>query len=127
MSASCLRLLGFVVASSWLVADCSSPYAAEGYVAFGEYYFDRGESSDSLKFYDRAAQYPASRLQTYVQYMRAWTLYRIGDARAASTFSGCMQSTPPAGGEEQQPFTTWVTTACRSDFARLWPTAGPGQ
>jgi tetratricopeptide (TPR) repeat protein len=60
-----------------------SQFIPDGYLAFGEYYFDQGDMENALKFYDKVRQFPSSRVYGYAGYKTAWVYYNLKDYKRA--------------------------------------------
>jgi tetratricopeptide (TPR) repeat protein len=60
-----------------------SPYVAESYVRFGDYYWRQGDLSAARQFYETAATMDAGDASAYARYMAAWCHHRLGDRAQA--------------------------------------------
>jgi TolA-binding protein len=61
----------------------SSKYVPEAYLAFAEFYFDKGEMDNALKFYRKVAEFPKSNVYGYAVYKQGWCFANLGDYKKA--------------------------------------------
>src|SRR4029450_10474338 len=61
----------------------SSKYIPDAYLAFAEHHFDNGDMEIALKFYDKVAQFPRSKLYPYAVYKQGWCYINMTDYRQA--------------------------------------------
>ena len=80
----------------------NSKYIPDAYLSFAEYYFDKGEMENALKFYEKVQQFPKSRVYGYASYKKGWCYFNLGDYKTAlETFVGVVRMTQD--GEGQRP------------------------
>src|SRR5450432_564467 len=69
-----------------------SKYIPDAYLAFAEYYFDKGEMDAALKFYEKVEQFPKSSVYPYAVYKKGWCYVNMGDYKTAlETFVGVVR------------------------------------
>jgi len=72
----------------------NSKYIPDAYLSFAEYYFDKGEMENALKFYEKVEQFPKSSVYPYAAYKKGWCHVNLGDYKAAlETFVGVVRLT----------------------------------
>jgi tetratricopeptide (TPR) repeat protein len=102
----------------------TSKRVSEAYLAFGEYYFDKGEMPAALRFYERAETFPDSLVQGYAAYKRGWCWINMGDReRAAEALREVLQLAGEGrAGDPRQ--SAALARAARQDLDNLGVTAG---
>ena len=76
----------------------SSRYIPDAYLAFAEHSFDHGDMEAALKFYDKVAQFPKSKLYPYAVYKQGWCHINMTDYRQAlETFVAVVRLTRERG------------------------------
>ncbi len=61
-----------------------SPYVANAYLSFAEYYFgDEGNMVRALEYYEKILRIPGTRIYGYALYKKAWTLYNLQEFQKA--------------------------------------------
>jgi tetratricopeptide (TPR) repeat protein len=69
-----------------------SKYIPDAYLSFAEYYFDKGEMDNALKFYEKVEQFPKSSVYPYAVYKKGWCYVNQGDYKTAlETFVGVVR------------------------------------
>src|SRR3954469_21665871 len=69
-------------------------YIPDAYLSFAEYYFDKGEMDNALKFYEKVEQFPKSSVYPYAVYKKGWCYVNLGDFKTAlETFVGVVRMT----------------------------------
>ena len=72
----------------------NSKYIPDAYLSFAEYYFDKGEMDNALKFYEKVEQFPKSSVYPYAVYKKGWCYINLGDYKTAlETFVGVVRMT----------------------------------
>jgi tetratricopeptide (TPR) repeat protein len=72
----------------------NSKYIPDAYLSFAEYYFDKAEMENALKFYEKVEQFPKSSVYPYAVYKKGWCYINIGDFKTAlETFVGVVRMT----------------------------------
>src|SRR5262245_18342641 len=72
----------------------NSKYIPDAYLSFAEYYFDKGEMENALKFYEKVEQFPKSSVYPYAVYKKGWCYINNGDYKTAlETFVGVVRMT----------------------------------
>jgi tetratricopeptide (TPR) repeat protein len=72
----------------------NSKYIPDAYLSFAEYYFDKGEMENALKFYEKVEQFPKSSVYPYAVYKKGWCFINTGDYKTAlETFVGVVRMT----------------------------------
>ncbi len=72
----------------------TSKYIPDAYLSFAEYYFDKGEMDNALKFYEKVEQFPKSSVYPYAVYKKGWCYVNQGDYKTAlETFVGVVRMT----------------------------------
>ena len=72
----------------------NSKYIPDAYLSFAEYYFDKGEMENALKFYEKVEQFPKSSVYPYAVYKKGWCYVNLGDYKTAlETFVGVVRMT----------------------------------
>ena len=72
----------------------NSKYIPDAYLSFAEYYFDKGEMENALKFYEKVEQFPKSSVYPYAVYKKGWCYINLGDFKTAlETFVGVVRMT----------------------------------
>ena len=72
----------------------NSKYIPDAYLSFAEYYFDKGEMENALKFYEKVEQFPKSSVYPYAVYKKGWCYINMGDYKTAlETFVGVVRMT----------------------------------
>src|SRR3954452_15089066 len=72
----------------------NSKYIPDAYLSFAEYYFDKGEMENALKFYEKVEQFPKSSVYPYAVYKKGWCYINLGDYKTAlETFVGVVRMT----------------------------------
>lgn len=61
----------------------NSKYIPDAYLSFAEYYFDKGEMDNALKFYEKVEQFPKSSVYPYAVYKKGWCYVNQGDYKTA--------------------------------------------
>ncbi len=61
----------------------NSKYIPDAYLSFAEYYFDKGEMDNALKFYEKVEQFPKSSVYPYAVYKKGWCYVNNGDFKTA--------------------------------------------
>ncbi len=61
----------------------NSKYIPDAYLSFAEYYFDKGEMDNALKFYEKVEQFPKSAVYPYAVYKKGWCYVNQGDYKTA--------------------------------------------
>src|SRR3954471_23407466 len=70
----------------------NSKYIPDAYLSFAEYYFDKGEMDNALKFYEKVEQFPKSSVYPYAVYKKGWCYINNGDFKTAlETFVGVVR------------------------------------
>lgn len=70
----------------------NSKYIPDAYLSFAEYYFDKGEMENALKFYEKVEQFPKSSVYPYAVYKKGWCYVNLGDFKTAlETFVGVVR------------------------------------
>src|SRR5450432_2757816 len=70
----------------------NSKYIPDAYLSFAEYYFDKGEMDNALKFYEKVEQFPKSSVYPYAVYKKGWCYVNLGDYKTAlETFVGVVR------------------------------------
>ncbi len=70
----------------------NSKYIPDAYLSFAEYYFDKGEMDNALKFYEKVEQFPKSSVYPYAVYKKGWCYVNQGDYKTAlETFVGVVR------------------------------------
>ena len=70
----------------------NSKYIPDAYLSFAEYYFDKGEMDNALKFYEKVEQFPNSSVYPYAVYKKGWCYVNQGDYKTAlETFVGVVR------------------------------------
>jgi len=70
----------------------NSKYIPDAYLSFAEYYFDKGEMDNALKFYEKVEQFPKSSVYPYAVYKKGWCYVNNGDFKTAlETFVGVVR------------------------------------
>ena len=70
----------------------NSKYIPDAYLSFAEYYFDKGEMENALKFYEKVEQFPKSSVYPYAVYKKGWCYVNMGDFKTAlETFVGVVR------------------------------------
>ena len=76
----------------------NSKYIPDAYLAFAEHHFDKGDMEAALKFYDKVAQFPKSKLYPYAVYKQGWCHINMTDYRQAlETFVAVVRLTRERG------------------------------
>jgi tetratricopeptide (TPR) repeat protein len=69
-----------------------SKYIPDAYLSFAEYYFDKGEMDNALKFYEKVELFPKSSVYPYAVYKKGWCYVNQGDYKTAlETFVGVVR------------------------------------
>src|SRR6188768_3660596 len=72
----------------------NSKYIPDAYLSFAEFYFDKGEMENALKFYEKVEQFPKSSVYPYAVYKKGWCYINLGDYKTAlETFVGVVRMT----------------------------------
>ena len=72
----------------------NSKYIPDAYLSFAEFYFDKGEMDNALKFYEKVEQFPKSSVYPYAVYKKGWCYINLGDYKTAlETFVGVVRMT----------------------------------
>ena len=72
----------------------NSKYIPDAYLSFAEYYFDKGEMENALKFYEKVEQFPKASVYPYAVYKKGWCYINLGDYKTAlETFVGVVRMT----------------------------------
>ncbi len=72
----------------------NSKYIPDAYLSFAEYYFDKAEMENALKFYEKVEQFPKSSVYPYAVYKKGWCYINMGDYKTAlETFVGVVRMT----------------------------------
>ena len=72
----------------------NSKYIPDAYLSFAEFYFDKGEMDNALKFYEKVEQFPKSSVYPYAVYKKGWCYVNLGDYKTAlETFVGVVRMT----------------------------------
>jgi len=72
----------------------NSKYIPDAYLSFAEYYFDKGEMENALKFYEKVEQFPKASVYPYAVYKKGWCYVNLGDYKTAlETFVGVVRMT----------------------------------
>jgi tetratricopeptide (TPR) repeat protein len=61
----------------------NSKYIPDAYLSFAEFYFDKGEMDNALKFYEKVEQFPNSSVYPYAVYKKGWCYVNQGDYKTA--------------------------------------------
>jgi tetratricopeptide (TPR) repeat protein len=61
----------------------NSKYIPDAYLSFAEYYFEKGEMDNALKFYEKVEQFPKSSVYPYAVYKKGWCYVNQGDYKTA--------------------------------------------
>lgn len=61
----------------------NSRYVPEAYLSFAEFFFQKGEMENALKFYERVEQFPKSPVYGYAVYKKGWCWINLGDFKKA--------------------------------------------
>ena len=70
----------------------NSKYIPDAYLSFAEFYFDKGEMENALKFYEKVEQFPKSSVYPYAVYKKGWCYVNMGDFKTAlETFVGVVR------------------------------------
>jgi tetratricopeptide (TPR) repeat protein len=70
----------------------SSKYIPDAYLSFAEYYFDKGEMENALKFYEKVEQFPKSTVYPYAVYKKGWCYVNLAQYKTAlETFVGVVR------------------------------------
>jgi tetratricopeptide (TPR) repeat protein len=70
----------------------NSKYIPDAYLSFAEYYFDKGEMENALKFYEKVEQFPKASVYPYAVYKKGWCYVNMGDHKTAlETFVGVVR------------------------------------
>ena len=70
----------------------NSKYIPDAYLSFAEYYFDKGEMENALKFYEKVEQFPKASVYPYAVYKKGWCYVNMGDFKTAlETFVGVVR------------------------------------
>ena len=70
----------------------NSKYIPDAYLSFAEYYFDKGEMENALKFYEKVEQFPKSSVYPYAVYKKGWCYVNMADYKTAlETFVGVVR------------------------------------
>ena len=70
----------------------TSKYIPDAYLSFAEFYFDKGEMENALKFYEKVEQFPKSSVYPYAVYKKGWCYVNMGDFKTAlETFVGVVR------------------------------------
>jgi tetratricopeptide (TPR) repeat protein len=70
----------------------NSKYIPDAYLSFAEYYFDKGEMENALKFYEKVEQFPKASVYPYAVYKKGWCYVNLGDHKTAlETFVGVVR------------------------------------
>jgi TolA-binding protein len=70
----------------------TSRYIPDAYLAFAEFYFDKGEMESALRFYDKVAEFPKSSVYPYAVYKKGWCYINLGQHKEAlETFVGVVR------------------------------------
>jgi len=72
----------------------NSKYIPDAYLSFAEFYFDKAEMDNALKFYEKVEQFPKSSVYPYAVYKKGWCYINLGDYKTAlETFVGVVRMT----------------------------------
>jgi TolA-binding protein len=72
----------------------ASKYIPDAYLSFAEFYFNKGEMDNALKFYEKVEQFPKSSVYPYAVYKKGWCYVNLGDYKTAlETFVGVVRMT----------------------------------
>src|SRR5262249_41879691 len=72
----------------------NSKYIPDAYLSFAEFYFDKAEMDNALKFYEKVEQFPKSSVYPYAVYKKGWCYINLGDHKTAlETFVGVVRMT----------------------------------
>src|SRR4029079_1990646 len=72
----------------------NSKYIPDAYLSFAEYYFDKGEMENALKFYEKVEQFPKSSVYPYAVYKKGWCYINMTQYKdALETFVGVVRMT----------------------------------
>src|ERR1700690_1022490 len=72
----------------------NSKYIPDAYLSFAEYYFDKGEMENALKFYEKVEKFPKASVYPYAVYKKGWCYVNMGDHKTAlETFVGVVRMT----------------------------------
>jgi len=70
----------------------SSKYIPDAYLSFAEYYFEKGEMENAMKFYEKVEQFPKSSIYAYAVYKKGWCWVNLGEYKTAlETFVGVVK------------------------------------
>ena len=70
----------------------NSKYIPDAYLSFAEFYFDKGEMENALKFYEKVEQFPKSSVYPYAVYKKGWCYVNMADYKTAlETFVGVVR------------------------------------
>jgi TolA-binding protein len=70
----------------------NSKYIPDAYLSFAEYYFDKGEMENALKFYEKVEQFPKSTVYPYAVYKKGWCYVNLAQYKTAlETFVGVVR------------------------------------
>ena len=106
----------------------NSKYIPDAYLAFAEHHFDKGEMEVALKFYDKVAQFPKSKLYPYAVYKQGWCHINMTDYRQAlETFVAVVRLTRERGvnASDAQLASCWRRRPRRTSSRRTHTSAGP--
>ena len=72
----------------------NSKYIPDAYLSFAEFYFNKGEMDNALRFYEKVEQFPKSSVYPYAVYKKGWCYVNLGDFKTAlETFVGVVRMT----------------------------------
>jgi len=60
-----------------------SKYVPNAYLSFAEYYFQKGEMENALKFYEKVEQFPGSTVFGFALYKKGWVEINLGNFKGA--------------------------------------------
>jgi tetratricopeptide (TPR) repeat protein len=60
-----------------------SKYVPNAYLSFAEFYFQKGEMENALKFYEKVEQFPKSSVFGFALYKKGWVEINLGNFRSA--------------------------------------------
>jgi TolA-binding protein len=72
----------------------NSKYIPDAYLSFAEFFFNKGEMDNALRFYEKVEQFPKSSVYPYAVYKKGWCFVNLGDFKTAlETFVGVVRMT----------------------------------
>ena len=103
----------------------NSKYIPDAYLSFAEFYFDKGEMENALKFYEKVEQFPKSSVYPYAVYKKGWCYINLGDYKdALETFVGVVRMTQEGKVNVRQEAARVLAKEAKKDIVKAYSHVG---